>query len=131
MASYDEMRKATAGGKYARGGRVSKDKRGRTVINIVLPQPASAPSTVPVGPSAAPAPIPPAAPSTGAPVPPQAAAMALNHMQGKPGAFARGGFVGGAEGGLGRLEKAEHAKRARKHGVAKVKVKGGERVQQG
>lgn len=116
MVSYNELRKGCASSKYARGGRVGKDGKGRTVINIVMPQPASAPpNPAGMGAVSAPPPMPSGGPAP-APVPPAAAAMALNQMQGKPqapGAFKRGGRVqGGAESGVGRLNKARAAKKS-------------------
>ncbi len=122
MPSYSDLRKGCATSKYARGGRVGKDSKGRTVVNVVLPQPAAPMS--PVGGMPAPAAPAPAVPSGGAAapsggmMPPAAATMAINHMQGKPGGpggFARGGRVtvkGGAESGLGRLQKAAKAKKS-------------------
>lgn len=93
MSKYAEMRGKCAGGKYARGGRVGKDKTGRTVINIVLPSPPA--GAGPLGSAPMPAPAP--SGNAGAPVPPAAAAMAINQMQGKPQApgFKRGGRVRG------------------------------------
>lgn len=120
---YCDIRAGTRGNKYsggkstragyAAGGRVEASRQGaKTVINVVVP-PSTGNVAAPSGPAAAPMPSAPAP----APVPPQAAAMALGQMQGKPGmpgAFARGGRVkGGAEGGLGRLQKAAAAKAAR------------------
>lgn len=118
MPSYSKIRKSTARGKYAAGGRVA-DASGRpakTVVNIVVPN-GGTPQAAPAGPAAPPVTSPSPA---GAPVPPAAAAMALGQMQGKPGmpgAFKRGGRVkcadggqltnasGGAAGGKGRLRK--------------------------
>lgn len=115
MSKYAEIRKSTARGKYASGGRVA-DASGRpakTVVNIVVPN-GGTPQAAPAAPAAAPV----TSPSGGAPVPPQAAAMALNQMQGKPGmpgAFKRGGRVkcadGGAASGVGRLENAAKQRR--------------------
>jgi hypothetical protein len=115
MSKYADVRAGCANSKYARGGRVGKDKRGRTVINIVVPPSAGGmPAAGPVPAPAAPAP----SGAAGAPMPPPAAAMALNQMQGKPGApgmFANGGRVkAGAESGVGRLEAAHRAKAKRK-----------------
>lgn len=119
MSKYAEIRKSTARGKYASGGRVA-DASGRpakTVVNIVVPG-GGMPQAAPAGPVA---PAPANSPSGGMPVPPQAAAMALNQMQGKPGmpgAFRRGGRVkcadGGAASGVGRLENAAKQKRVGK-----------------
>ena len=119
MTSYSELRSKSNKGKYgsraryADGGSVSSERKGgKTVINIVTPQaapaPAMAPAAAPMGNSPSPA---------GAqPVPPAAMGMALDKMQGKPGApgaFANGGkgkqltnASGGASGGKGRLRKA-------------------------
>jgi len=95
VSNYGKLRGECAGGKYARGGRVGKDKRGRTVINIVVPP--SGASGMQGAPGPAPAPAAPApSGAAGAPMmPPPAAAMALNQMQGKPQApgFKRGGRV--------------------------------------
>lgn len=112
MATYRDVRNQCARGKYANGGRIAKRTAKPTVININVQPPVSAPASVPVSPSAAPQ-SPPAMPSPGA-VPPQAAALALNQMQGKPQppGFNRGGRVqGGAESGVGRLQKAKGKKK--------------------
>ena len=114
MASMKQIKAKCSRGKYASGGRIPGGTGKPTVININVPPPAA-----PVQPPMAPPPPPMGAPSpAGGGVPPEAAAMALSQMQGKPGApgaFKRGGRVkGGAEGGLGRLEKAAAAKAKRK-----------------
>lgn len=123
MASYSEIKGKCSRSKYAAGGRVAgrNGNPSKTVINIVVPP--SAPGGMP-GAGAAPAPAAPQnSPSGGTPVPPAAAAMALNAMQGKPGApgaFANGGRIApkpaatakkaGAGGARGRLQKAGAAK---------------------
>ena len=117
MSNYAKIRKSASRGKYASGGRVNSSTKGaKTVINIVTP-PAAAAAPAPGGMPMPGAPAMPAvSPSAGPPVPPAAAQMALGAMQGKPGvpgAFARGGRVmkGGAESGVGRLQKAKAAKK--------------------
>jgi|SRR5262245_1292850 len=128
MGDYSSIRQKTKGnkysaphsGRYADGGRVQSSvsrKGAKTTINIVVPQagavpPASAPMSAPP----APPPAPPS-PAGAGPMPPQAQAMALNAMQGKPGAFKRGGRVtmkAGATSGPGRLQITKAQKRVSK-----------------
>lgn len=123
MPSMKQLKAKCARGKYASGGRVAAERKGaKTVINIIQPPTAPAPPAAPMPPAP---PMGAPSPGAGPAVPPEAAAMALNQMQGKPGApgaFKRGGRVkGGAEGGIGRLEKSTAAR----HNLSKVKVKGG------
>lgn len=114
MSKYSDIRKSvpTKYGsrcKYADGGVVSNERKGgKTVINIITPQAPPAPAMAPAAPPMGNSPSPAGAP----PVPPAAMGMALDKMQGKPGApgaFANGGLAnktGGAESGSGRLANA-------------------------
>jgi hypothetical protein len=95
---------------YANGGRIAQGK-GKTTVNIIVPQ--GAPPQVSAAPGG---PMPPAPPPPGPmgpggpPMPPGGAGAAgIKAMQG----FKKGGRVpAGAAGGLGRLEKIPAAKRA-------------------
>src|SRR5262245_45862906 len=104
MGEYSSIRQKTKGnkysaphsGRYADGGRVQSSVSGKganTTINIGVPQAgAGPPASGPMSAPPAPPPAPPS-PAGAGPMPPQAQAMALNAMQGKPGAFKRGGRV--------------------------------------
>lgn len=93
--------------KYARGGRVKKPS---IEINIISPpsQGGTSSSTLPVLPPA-PGPSAPMLPPGGGPLPPGGPPM-------PPPGMKRGGRIkmtGGAEGGMGRIQKAKNAKVAR------------------
>ena len=106
----------------------SKDK-GKTVVNVIVApqggQPPAMPMPVPMPPPSGPAGIPsvadkpnaaglPMTPGGGAPMPGPMPARAVGGRVGK--------FTGGAASGVGRLEKAEHAKHERGESKAEEKV---------